>query len=178
MTMRRFYGHGILAVVAVIGLAALAAAQPPAGGQGMRGQGMGPGMGPGMGMGQGQGMGPGGGPMAALKLTAEQQQQLQALMQTEREAHQAAMAQARELRKQLQETIYGGSGDETAALALASQIAGIEAKARIHMQMAAAAILTPDQRKIVVDTGIEFPPARMGPGGMRGGRGGQPPIKK
>jgi Spy/CpxP family protein refolding chaperone len=163
--MRRFYGYGVFAVAMVVGLAVMVSAQPPAGGQGMRGQGQGPGM-------RGQGMGPGRGPMAALKLTDEQQRQLRTLMQTERETHQAAMDQVRELRKQLHEKIYG-SGDEAAALALAGEIASFEAKARIHMQMAAAAILTAEQRKIVVESGMEFPP-QMG----LGGRGGQGPGKK
>jgi Spy/CpxP family protein refolding chaperone len=167
--MRRFYGYGVFAAALVAGLSVMVAAQPPAGGQGMRGQGQGM---------RGQGMGPGGGPMAALKLTAEQQEQLRALMQTERQTHQPAMEQVRELRKQLHETIYGGSRDESTALALAAEIASIEAKARIHMQMAAAAILTADQRKIVIESGIEFPAAQMGPGGMRGGRDGQGMGKK
>jgi hypothetical protein len=48
------------------------------------------------------------------------------------------------------------------------------------MQFAVAAVLTPEQRKIVIEHGIEFPPAQMGPGvpGGRGGRGGQQPVKK
>jgi Spy/CpxP family protein refolding chaperone len=161
--MKRRYGYGIVAGLIVIGLAATLAAQPPAGGQGMRGQGMGPG-------------GPGGGPMAALNLTAEQRQQLQAVMQTERETHQAAMANVRDLRKKLHQALYGG-GDASGAVALATQIASIEAEARVGMQIAAAAILTPDQKKILLDSGMEFPPAPMGPGG-RGGRGGQGPVKK
>jgi len=177
--MRRSYGYGIVAALIAIGLVATLGAKPPAGGQGM-GRGMGQGMDEGM---RGQGMGPGGpggGPMAALKLTAEQQKQLQALMQSERQTHKAAMEDVRQSRKELHKMIYGGGGDEAGALALATRIATIEAEARIHMQMAAAAILTPEQRKIVVDSGLEFPPGQMGPGGPggRGGRGGQPPVKK
>jgi Spy/CpxP family protein refolding chaperone len=168
--MRRFYGSAILAAAMVIGLAVMVAAQPPAGGQGMRGAGMGQGM--------GQGMGPGGGPMAALNLTADQQKQIQAIVQTEREKHQADMKQVRELRKQLHETLYGGTGDEATALNLAIEIATIEAKLRIPIQKAVAAVLTDEQRKIVIESGMEFPPAQMGPGGMRGGRGGQGASKK
>lgn len=181
--MRRSYGYGMAAGLIAIGLVATLGAQPPAGGQGM-GQGMGRGMGQGMDQGmRGQGMGPGGpggGPMAALKLTAEQQKQLQALMQSERQTHQAAMEQVREMRKQLHEMIYGDKRDNGDPLALASEIAGIEAQARVRMQMAVAAILTPEQRKIVVESGLEFPPGQMGVGGPggRGGRGGQPPVKK
>jgi Spy/CpxP family protein refolding chaperone len=168
--MKRSYGYGIVAGAIAIGLVATLGAQPPAGGQGM-GRGMGQGMDQGM---RGQGMGrggPRGGPMAALKLTAGQQKELQALMQAEREGHQATMEEARGLRKQLHEMVYGG-GDEEGAVALATKIATIEAAARIHMQMAAAAILTPQQRKIIVESGIEFPPGQMGPGGP-GGRGGR-----
>jgi len=165
--MKRGYSYGIVAALIAIGLVATLGAQPPAGGQGM-GRGMDQGI-------RGQGMGPGGprgGPMATLNLTAEQQKQLQALMQSERQTRQATMEQARDLRKQLHETIYGGSGDEAGALALATRIATIEAEARIHMQMAVAAILTPEQRKIVIERGMEFPMGPMGPGG-RGGRGGR-----
>jgi Spy/CpxP family protein refolding chaperone len=116
--------------------------------------------------------------MAALQLTAEQQTELQALMQTERETHQATMEQVRDLRKQLHQALYGGGDEATvAAPALATEIATIEAKVRIHMQMAAAAILTAEQKKILLESGMEFPPAQMGPGG-RGGRGGQPAVKK
>ncbi len=167
--MKRGYGYGVVAALIAIGLVATLGAQPPAGGQGM-GRGMGQGMDQGM---RGQGMGPGGpggGPMAALKLTAEQQKQLQALMQTERQTRQAAMEDVRQSRKELHEMIYGGGGDEAGAIALATRIATIEAEARVHMQMAAAAILTPEQRKIVIESGMEFPPAQMGPGGP-GGRG-------
>jgi len=162
--MRRGYGYGIVAALIAIGLVATLGAQPPAGGQGM-GRGMDQGM-RGQGMGPG---GPGGGPMAALKLTAEQQKQLQALMQTERQTREATLEQVRDLRKQLHQALYGGETANPAALALASEIAGIEAQARVRMQMAAAGILTPDQKKILLESGMEFPPAQMGPGG-RGGR--------
>jgi Spy/CpxP family protein refolding chaperone len=172
-TMKRRYGYGIVAGLIVIGLVAALGAQPPAGGQGRGGQGMGQGM-RGQGMGPG---GPGGGPMAALNLTAEQQQKLQALMQTERGAHQAAMKNVRELRNQLRQALYAGETPNQAALTLAKDIASIEAEARVRMQMAAADVLTPDQKKILLESGMEFPPARMGAGG-RGGRGGQPPVKK
>jgi len=161
--MKRGYSYGIVGALIAIGLVATLGAQPPAGGQGM-GSGMNQGM-------RGQGMGPGGprgGPMAALKLTAEQQKQLQALMQTERQTRQATMEQARDLRKQLHETIYGGSGNVDAAVALATRIATIEAEARIHMQVAAAAILTAEQKKILLESGMEFPMAQMGPGGRAG----------
>ena len=174
--MKRRYGYGIVAGLIVIGLVATLGAQPPAGGQGRAGQGMGQGM-RGQGMGPG---GPGGGPMAALKLTADQQQQMQALMQTERAQHQAAMQQVRELRTRLHQALYGGDTPDPEALTLASEIAGIQAKVRVQMQMAAVAVLTPEQRKILLETGMEFPPARMGPGGPggRGGRAGQGMVKK
>jgi Spy/CpxP family protein refolding chaperone len=174
--MKRHYGYGIAAGLIVIGLVATLGAQPPAGGQGRAGQGMGPGM-RGQGMGPG---GPGGGPMAALNLTAEQQQKFQELMQTERQTHQAAMEDVRQSRKELRDMIYGGGGDAEAAVGLATKIASVEAQARVHMQIAAAAILTADQKKILLESGMEFPPARMGPGGPggRGGRGGPPPARK
>jgi Spy/CpxP family protein refolding chaperone len=169
--MKRGYSYGVVAALIVIGLVATLGAQPPAGGQGM-GRGMGQGMDQGM---RGQGMGPGGpggGPMAALKLTADQQKRLQELMQTERETHQAAMEQVRELRKQLHQALYGGEKPDQAALKLSSDIASIEVEARVRMQMAAAEILTLDQKKILLESGMEFPPAQMGPGGP-GGRGGR-----
>jgi len=160
--MRRIYGQAILAAVMVIGVAAVVAAQPPAGGQGMRGQ----------------GMGPGGGPMAALNLTADQHDKLRAIMEAQRESNQATMEQVGKLRKSLHDAIYGDTPDEAAALSLATQIATLEATSRIHLQMAAKGVLTADQLKIVRDSGMDFPPGQMGPGGMRGGRGGQPPVKK
>jgi Spy/CpxP family protein refolding chaperone len=166
-TMKRRYGYGIVAGLIVIGLVATLGARP-AGGQARAGQGMGQGM-RGQGMGPG---GPGGGPMAALNLTAEQQQKLQELMRTEREAHQAAMDNVRGLRKQLHQALYGGQTPNEVALTLAKDIASIEADARVRMQMAAAAVLTPDQKKVLLESGMEFPPARMGPGGP-GGRGGR-----
>jgi Spy/CpxP family protein refolding chaperone len=175
--MKRSYGYGIVAGLIAIGLVATLGAQPPAGGQGMRGQGMGQGM-------RGQGMGPGGpegGPMAALKLTDDQQKALQALMQTERETHQATMEPVRDMRKQLHQALYGGkTPDKDLALRLANEIASAEAEARVHMQVAAAAILTEEQKMILLESGMEFPPAQMGPGGPggRGGRGGQGMVKK
>jgi Spy/CpxP family protein refolding chaperone len=160
--MRRFYGRTMLAAGLVIGLAAMVGAQPPAGGAGMRGQ----------------GMGPGGGPMAALKLTSEQHEQIQAIMQKQRDANQTAMVQVRELRKQLHAAIYA-DGNEGAAVKLATEIATIEATHRVQMQLALKTVLTPEQLKIVLDSGMDFPPAGMGPGAMRGRRGGQPPpVKK
>jgi len=165
--MRRTYGYGLAVLVIVIGLVATLGAQPPAGAQGGRGQGMGSGMGQGM---RGQGMGPGGAPMADLKLTTEQQHQIQEIMQAHRDENQAAMQRARDLRKQLRGLVFGGNGDEAAALALATEIAAVEAKTRITMQLAVAAVLTPEQRKIVIEKGIDFPPGPMGPGGP-GGRG-------
>ncbi len=181
--MRRFYGQTMLAAGMVIGLAAMVGAQPPAGGAGMRGQGMGQGQGMRQGMGMRRGMGPGGGPMAALKLTPEQHEKIQAIMQAQREANKPSMEHVRELRKQLHEAIYG-AGAKADPVELATKIAIVEATHRVHMQMAMKAILTPEQLKIVLESGMEFPPARMGPGGpgdpggMRGMRGGQPPVKK
>ncbi len=168
--MKRRYGYGIAGGVdrdRAGGDARRAAAGWRSGdglvqgmGQGMRGQGMGPG-------------GPGGGPMAALKLTAEQQQKLQALMQTEREAHQAAMEQVRELRTQLHQALYGGeTPDQEGVDAGERNRRPSRRRSAFRMQMAAAAVLTPEQRKILLESGMEFPPARMGPGGP-GGRGGR-----
>jgi Spy/CpxP family protein refolding chaperone len=156
----------MMAAGLVVGLAVMVGAQPPAGGAGMRGRGMG----------MRQGMGPEGGPMAALKLTPEQHQAIQGIMQAQREA---SMEKVRELRKRLHKAIYA-DGNVDAATTLATEIATIEAKNRVQMQMAMKAVLTPEQLKIVLDTGMEFPPAGMGPGGpggMRGMRGGQP-VKK
>jgi Spy/CpxP family protein refolding chaperone len=171
--MRRFYGEATLALALVVGLAALAAAQPPAGGGGMRGPGMRQGMGP--------GMGPGGGPMAALKLTADQRTHIQEIMQAQHQANQADMQQAQAMRKQLRDLIYSGNPDQAAAIKLATDVAAIQAKHRVEMQVAVAAVLTPEQLKIVRDSGMDFPPMQMGPGGrggMRGMRGGPPPVKK
>lgn len=165
--MKRVLGWTALVGTFVMVLAVLTSAQqqtqPPAGG---------PGGGRGMGMGMGMGQrGPGRGPMAALKLTDEQRQKLQTLMQSQRESHQAVMKQVQELRTQLRQAIYG-AGDASTAADLSTQIASIEAKARIEMQIAAAQILTDEQKKVVIESGIDFLPG-MGPGGPgRGGPGG------
>jgi Spy/CpxP family protein refolding chaperone len=185
--MRRYFTHTVLAAVMVVGLAAIAGAQFPAGGRGMQGQGMGQGRG----MMGGPDMGSGrGGPMAALRLTPEQRKEIQSIMQKQRETNQETMQNVREQEKRLHEMIYGGAGGESAegilatensAVKLATEIDALKAKTRIHMQMAVAAVLTPEQRTIVLESGMEFPPAQMGrggPGGMRGGRGGQPQVKK
>ncbi|HEX7485812.1 MAG TPA: Spy/CpxP family protein refolding chaperone [Vicinamibacterales bacterium] len=173
--MRRFYGHTILAVGMVVGLVAVAAAQPPAGGAGMRGRGMGPGM--------RQGMGPGGGPMAALKLTAVQRDAIQKLQEQHRAANEGKADQMRGLREGLRAAIF--AGDEQAAMAKAHEIAAFEADllpSRVALQIEIVKQLTPDQKKIAMELGLFGPegmgPATMGPGGIRGRRGGQPPIKK
>ncbi len=94
-------------------------------------------------------------------------------MQAERQTRQATMDNVRETRKQLHQALYGGTTpDQDLALRLATDIASAEAEARVRMQMAAAAILTADQKKILLESGMEFPPAQMGPGGP-GGRGGR-----
>lgn len=166
--MRRIIGFG-LAVAMVIGLAAVAGAQgePPARAQGM---GRGPvGMGPG-GMGRG-------GPMAALKLTADQREKLQAIMQSQREVHQATIEQVRALRKQLNEALYGETANAATAVSLATKIATLEATARVQMQLAVRSILTPEQIETLRTSGLEFPPMGMGAGAMRGGPGMRGPRK-
>ncbi len=132
-------------------------------GQGMRGQGMGPG-------------GPGGGPMAALNLTADQQQKLQALMQTEREAHQAAMDNVRGLRKQLHQALYGGETPNQVAVTWRRTSRPSRRMRVFACRWPRLAVLTPEQKKILLESGMEFPPARMGPGGP-GGRGGRGEVE-
>jgi Spy/CpxP family protein refolding chaperone len=170
--MRRIIGLGMAAAM-VIGLAAAAGAQdqpPPA-----RAQGMGRGMGMGMGQGPG-GMGRGGA-MAALKLTADQREKLQAIMQSHREARQATMEQVRALRKQLKDALYGETANEATAISLATKIATLEATERVQAQLAMRAILTPEQIETLRTSGLEFPPMGMGPGAMRGGPGMRGPRK-
>jgi Spy/CpxP family protein refolding chaperone len=160
--MRRMMRFGIVAVM-VLGLTAIAGAQnqPLARGQGM---------------GRGPGMSRGGGPRAALNLTAEQREKLQTIMQSQREAHQATMAQVRTLQKQLHEAIYGQAANEETAVGLAAKIATLESAARVQTQLAVRAILTAEQIETLRTSGLDFPP--MGPGDMRGGPGGRRPSPK
>ncbi|RPJ69277.1 MAG: periplasmic heavy metal sensor [Acidobacteria bacterium] len=153
------------ATVAAVAAAALLAtgisfAQAPGGG-------MHPGGGP-----PEQGMrGPRGGRLEKLNLTQEQRQQLEKLMQAEREANQEVAGRMPELQQQLQEAIFLGKGDINGT---AEQINDLQAqmlKARIAHQQKVAAILTAEQREQMAKM------APMGPGAGpmgrgRGGRGG------
>ena len=181
--MRRILRHAVVAAIFVVGLAFVVGAQPPAG-QGMPRQGGMPGMrGQGPGGPGGRGMGPGG-PMAALKLTAEQQKQVQAIMEADRADHQALADQLRAKHEALRDALFGDNPDS--ATGLAGEIGQLEAQmlpARVAMQIKVLQVLTPDQRKLAKDLdlfgGGPMGQGRMGPG-MRGGRGtaGQPPVKK
>lgn len=117
-----------------------------------------------------QGMrGPRGGGMEKLDLTQEQRQQIQKLMQTEREANQAIAGKMPELQQQLQEAIFLGKGDVDA---IADQINELQAqmlKARIAHQQKVAGILTPEQREQMA----KMRPMGPGPGPMGRGRGGR-----
>jgi Spy/CpxP family protein refolding chaperone len=174
--MRQFRGRTILAAAMVVGLAAMVAAQPPAG---AGGQGMGPGMRQGMG-GQGmRGMGPGGGPMGALKLTQAQRDAIQKLQEQHRADNQAKAEALRGLRDKLHTAMFE---DQASAAELARAVGAAEAEMiqlRVAHQIEIINQLTPEQKKIALDLKM-FGPDGMGPGGpggMRGGRG-QGPVKK
>jgi len=170
--MFRMFERAAMVAVVVIGLAAVALAQPPQGG-GMRGQGMGPQGGPGM-------RGPGG-PMAALKLTTEQRQKIQEIQERHRAATQQEAEELRGLHEQMRAALFGENPDD--AKAFAGRIAALEANLlpkRIAMQAELVKELTPDQKKIAMElnlfggNGMQGGPREPG---MRGGRGGQP-VKK
>jgi Spy/CpxP family protein refolding chaperone len=118
--------------------------------------------------GRGMGMrGPFGGNLENLNLTQEQRQQLQQLMQAEREANDQIAGRMPDLQQQLQEAIFVGKGD---VATIAGQINDLQAKmlqARIAHQQKVAAILTPEQREQMAKM-RPMGPGRMGPG--RGGR--------
>ena len=112
--------------------------------------------------------GPRGGGLEKLNLSDEQRQQLQQLMQAEREANREIAGRMPELQSQLQEAIFLGKGDLNA---IAEQINAAQAKmlqARIAHQQKVAGILTPEQREQMA----KMRPMGPGPGPMgRGGRG-------
>jgi Spy/CpxP family protein refolding chaperone len=170
--MQRWLGQAASTVIVIVGVAALVAAQPSAGGGGRGGQGMRQGMGPG---------GPGG-PMAALKLAPEQREKVQAIQQHHREVTQEQAVALRGLQEQLHAALFGDNPE--AAVEIAKQIAPIEAQllpSRVAMQAEIVKLLTPDQKKIAQELNLFGPNGMMsGPGGrgMRGGRGGQEAIKK
>jgi Spy/CpxP family protein refolding chaperone len=167
----------ILAATMVIGVAAMVAAQPPAGG--MQGGRMGQQGGPGMrGMGPG---GPGGNPMAALNLTPEQREKVQAIQQKQRESNRDAGEKLRDLNGQLREALFGENPD--AAVEIAKEVGQLEGQllpSRVAMQAEIVKLLTPDQKRIAMELNLFGQSGGMGPGGpgMRGGRDGQPPVKK
>ncbi len=117
-----------------------------------------------------QGMrGPRGGGLEKLNLTDEQRQQLQQLMQAEREANKEIAGTMPELQRQLQEAIFLGKGDVSV---IAQQINELQAKmlaARIAHQQKVSAILTPEQRQEMA----KMPPMGPGFGPMGPGRGGR-----
>jgi Spy/CpxP family protein refolding chaperone len=169
VTTQAFWGTAFVVGMIVIALAVSLSAQPPAGGQGQRGQWMGQGMRGGM----------RGGPMAALNLTQDQRDAIQKIMTELRDQHQPQMDQLRQAQTAMRDAIFGATPDAGKAKAAAQTISEIDAammQSRIDAQIQVANILTPDQRKTVLSSGMDFPP--MGPGGMRGpGRGQAPPRK-
>jgi Spy/CpxP family protein refolding chaperone len=164
----------MLTAAMVMGAAAIVAAQPPAGGMpgGRMGQPGGPGM---RGMGPG---GPAGNPMAALNLTPEQREKVQALQQRQRDGNREAGERLRGLNEQLREALFGDNPD--AAVEIAKEVGQIEGQllpSRVAMQAEIVKLLTPDQKKIAMELNLFGPNGGIGPGGP-GGRGGQAPIKK
>ena len=157
---RTFYrAAGALALVCIVATGAMVFAQNPPP-QGRRGAMMGRG-GPG---------GPGGGMMQQLNLTADQRNQIQAIMQKHRDSTQADSQKMRDLQQQLKNAIFADNGP-TDTTELQGQIAALEAQlesGRIGLEKQIAAILTPDQRKQVRDMpGPGFGPM-MGRGRGRG----------
>jgi Spy/CpxP family protein refolding chaperone len=159
--MRTMIGRA-MAVIGVVGVVAVAAAQQPAPGRMMGPQG-----------GMRQGMGPGGpgGPMAALKLTQEQRDQIQAIQQAHQQANQEQAQQIRGLNGQLRTALFGDSPDQ--AVEIAKQIGQLEAQllpTRVAMQAEIVKLLTPDQKKIAMELNLFGQNGMGGPGGpgMRG----------
>jgi len=151
----------IVAAVAAVALLATGISFAQAPGGGMR---------PGSGGSPGQDMrGPRGGGLEKLNLTDEQRQQLQQLMQTDREANKEIAGTMPDLQRQLQEAIFLGKGDVGV---IAEQINELQAKmlaARIAHQQKVSAILTPEQRQEMA----KMPPMGPGAGAMGRGRGGR-----
>ena len=162
---------GVVAAVLVATVAVTSAQRP--GGMGPRGGGMGQGLGPGQGFGPGQGQGLGqgfgrrgggpggpGGPMfgrgggpammlAGLDLTSDQQAQVKALFESERDANQAALESLAEARHALHAAIFANVVDPGAVAALQTKIGAAEQAQlarHIQMQTALSGILTADQR--------------------------------
>lgn len=152
---------------ATVAAVAAAAVLMTAGAFGQAPGGMPPGPG-GRPMMQGRGMGPmQGGPFAKLNLTDQQREQMQQLMQAERESNKELFGKMPELQRQLHEAIFLNNGDVNA---LARQINDLQAQmlqARIAHQKKVADILTPEQREQMAKM-----PADRGPGpmGRRGPR--------
>lgn len=125
----------------------------------------------GMGMGMGGRMGGPGGlqiPLGALNLTDQQKQAIQKLVQANRPA---GPPKTMDLQRQLREAIFGDPQNQGAIEALKAQIAAAEAeqlRTRVDLEWQVAQILTPEQRKQVLDM-----PA--GPGRGRGGMMGRGP---
>jgi Spy/CpxP family protein refolding chaperone len=164
----------VFAGVVVAGLVltmAVANAQRP-GGLGF-GPGFGQGMGPGFGR---QGGGPGGpggmfgrgggrGMMlAGLDLTANQQEQVKALFESERDANQAGQQAIAEARQALHAAIFANVVDPGAVSALQAKIIAAEQaqlSREVQSQLTLSGILTADQRAKML--------AQSGPGRGRGG---------
>jgi Spy/CpxP family protein refolding chaperone len=115
--------------------------------------------------------GPGGPPipLGLLNLTAEQKDAIQKLLAARRSEEPPRMA---DLQRKLQEAIYGDTQDLGAIESLKAQIGAAQAemlKARVDLELQIAQILTPEQKKQVLDA----PAAGRGRG--RGGMMGRGP---
>ena len=125
----------------------------------------------GMGMGMGGRMGGPGGlqiPFGRLNLTDQQKDAVQKLLAAHRSEEPPKMA---DLQRKLQEAIYGDAQDHGAIENLKAEIGAAQAemlKARVDLEVQIAQILTPEQKKQVLDM-----PA--GPGRGRGGMMGRGP---
>ncbi len=156
--MRRFSGYALLAAVLAIGLAVASAAQAQASGQAPQGQRMGP---------RGGGMG---GAMAALKLTDDQHQAMQKLMETFRTNNESLMQTLRTAQDAYRTALYGtdptGANDKFDAVVAAQDSL---LRARLALQVQFSQLLTTEQRQIALTNHIDLPPmGPMGPGRMRG----------
>ena len=138
--------------------------------QGLHGQGRGEG--------RGKGHGPGFGPemiehlTKALNLTAEQQTQIKALMESAHAAEEPRHEKLKELRTQLESITANGQFDETQVRAIANQQAQLIAETMVEherMKSKVFAILTPEQRTKMLELHKQ-----MGPHGHRGGPHGPP----
>lgn len=179
MIMRKQLAFAGVVVAGLVVTMAVASAQRPGG--------MGQGRGPGQGIGQGQGFGPGfgrqgggpggpggrgggmfgrgGGPgmmLAGLDLTAAQQEQVKALVESERDANQAGRQAIGEARQALHAAIFANVVDPGAAAALQTKITAaeqVQLAREVQTQLTLSNILTPEQRAKMLN--------RRGPG--RGG---------